>query len=183
MKKFLYIVLTMLIFLSANTKGSEKEKIIENLKKINSIKFNFTQTTNDIVENGNCLIVYPKKMRCLYEEEDKEIVVNDDYLFLINRRENKNYNYNIKDTPLGVMLDKENIIQKLSKVEKFNKTDKNIIAIIDLNSQESIEIYFNSKEMNIVGWKIKNYDKSNLEFLMKNISININTSEKFEIPK
>jgi outer membrane lipoprotein-sorting protein len=173
----------MLIFLSANTKGSEKEKIIENLKKINSIKFNFTQATNDIVENGNCLIVYPKKMRCLYEEGDKEIVVNDDYLFLINRKENKNYNYNIKDTPLGVMLDKENIIEKLLKVEKFNKIDKNIIAIIDLNSQESIEIYFNSKEMNIVGWKIKNYDKSNLEFLMKNISINFNTSEKFEIPK
>ena len=66
MKKFLYIVLTMLIFLSVDTKGSEKEKIIENLKKINSIKFNFTQITNDIIENGNCLIVYPKKMRCLY---------------------------------------------------------------------------------------------------------------------
>jgi hypothetical protein len=109
--------------------------------------------------------------------------VNDDYLFLINRRENKNYNYNIKDTPLGVMLDKENIIEKLSKIEKFNKIDKNIIAIIDLNSQESIEIYFSSKEMNIVGWKVKNYDKSSLEFLMNNISININTNEKFEIPK
>jgi hypothetical protein len=37
--------------------------------------------------------------------------------------------------------------------------------------------------MNIVGWKIKNYDKSNLEFLMKNISINVNTGEKFEISK
>ncbi len=183
MKNFFYIVFTMLIFFSVDTKGSEKEKIIENLKKINSIKFNFTQTTNDIVENGNCLIVYPKKMRCLYEKEGKEIVVNDDYLFLINTRENKNYNYNIKDTPLGVMLDKENIIEKLSKVEKFNKIDKNIIAIIDLNSQESIEIHFNSKEMNIVGWKIKNYDKSNLEFLMKNISINVNTGEKFEISK
>jgi outer membrane lipoprotein-sorting protein len=182
MKKFLYIVLTMLIFLGVNVKGSEKEKIIENLKKINSIKFNFTQITNDTIENGSCIIVYPKKMRCLYEE-DKEIIVNDDYLFLINKMENKNYNYNIKDTPLGVMLDKENIIEKLSKVEKFNKIDKNIIAIIDINSQESIEIYFNSKEMNITGWKIKNYDKSNLEFLMKNISININTNERFEIPK
>jgi hypothetical protein len=122
-------------------------------------------------------------MRCLYEDEGKEIIVNDDYLFLINKKENKNYNYNIKDTPLGVMLDKENIIEKLSKVEKFNKIDKNIIAIIDVNSQESIEIYFNSKEMNIAGWKIKNYDKSNLEFLMKNILININTNERFEIPK
>ena len=156
MKKFSYIVLTMLIFFCVNSKGSEKNKIIENLKKINSIKFNFTQITNDVTENGNCLIVYPKKMRCVYEE-DKEIIVNNDYLFLINKREEKNYNYNIKDTPLGVMLDKENIIEKLSKVEKFNKIDKNIIAIIDLNSQESIEIYFSSKEMNIVGWKIKNY--------------------------
>jgi hypothetical protein len=172
----------MLISFCFNVKASEKDKIIENLKKINSIKFNFTQITNNITESGNCLIVYPKKMRCLYEE-DKEIVVNNDYLFLINRRENKNYNYNIKDTPLGVMLDKENIIEKLSKVEKFKKIDKNIIAIIDLNSQESIEIYFSPVEMNIVGWKIKNYDKSSLEFLMKNISININTNEKFEIPE
>jgi len=182
MKKFSYIVLTMLIFFCANSKGSEKDKIIENLKKINSIKFNFTQITNNVTENGNCLIVYPKKMRCVYDE-DKEIIVNDDYLFLINKKEDKNYNYNIKDTPLGVMLDKENIIEKLSKVEKFNKIDKNIIAIVDISSQESIEIYFNSKEMNIVGWKIKNYDKSTLEFLMNNISININTNEKFETPK
>jgi outer membrane lipoprotein-sorting protein len=182
MKKLLYIVLTMLISFCINARASERDKIIENLKKINSIKFNFTQITNDIAENGNCLIVYPKKMRCFYEE-DKEIIVNDDYLFLIDKRENKNYNYNIKDTPLGVMLNKESIIEKLSKVEKFNKIDKNIIAIIDLNSQESIEIYFNSKEMSIVGWKIKNYDKSDLQFLMKNISININTNEKFEIPK
>ncbi|NBQ00365.1 MAG: hypothetical protein EBU44_03610, partial [Proteobacteria bacterium] len=75
MRKFLYIVLTMLIFFCVNVKGSEKERIIENLKKINSIKFNFTQITNDTTENGSCLIVYPKKMRCLYEEEDKEIIV------------------------------------------------------------------------------------------------------------
>jgi len=81
------------------------------------------------------------------------------------------------------MLNKENIIEKLSKVEKFNKVDKNIIAIIDLNSQESVDIYFDPVKMNIVGWKIRNYDKSNLEFLMKNISINISTNEKFEIPK
>jgi len=183
MKKFLNIVLTMLIFFCVTVKGSEKDKIIENLKKINSIKFDFTQITNDIKENGNCLIVYPKKMRCLYKEEDKEIIVNDDYLFLINKKENKDYNYNIKDTALEIMLDKENIIEKLSKVEKFNKVDKNIIAIIDINSQESVDIYFDSVKMNIIGWKIRNYDKSNLEFLMKNISINISTNEKFEIPK
>ena len=81
------------------------------------------------------------------------------------------------------MLDKENIIEKLLKVEKFSKIDKNIIALIDLNSQESIDVYFDSEKLNITGWKIKNYDKSNLEFLMKNVLININTIEKFEISK
>ena len=172
----------MLIFFSNNLEASEKDKIIENLKKINSIKFNFTQITNDITEEGNCIIVYPKKMKCLYEE-NKEIIVKNDYLFLINKKENKNYNYSIKDTPLEIILDKESIIDKLSKVEKFKKMDKNIIAIIDLNSQESIDVYFDTERMNIVGWKIKNYDNSNLEFLMKNILININTNEKFEIPK
>ena len=182
MKKFSYIVLTMLIFFCTDLKASEKDKIIENLKKINSIKFNFIQITNDLIEKGNCIIVYPKKMRCLYEE-DKEIIVNDSYLFLINKKENKNYSYSIKDTPLEVVLDKENIIEKLSKVEKFNKIDKNIIALIDLNSQESIEVYFDSEKLNITGWKVKNYDKSNLEFLMKNVLININTNEKFEISK
>ena len=80
----------MLISFCFSTKATEKNKIIENLKKINSIKFNFTQITNDSTENGSCLIVYQKKMRCLYEE-GKEIIVNDDYLFLINKKENKNY--------------------------------------------------------------------------------------------
>jgi len=183
MNKFLYIVLIMLIFFCENLKASEKYQIIENLKKINSIKFNFTQITNNIIENGSCIIVYPKKMRCLYKEEDKEIIVNEDYLFLVNKKEGKYYNYNIKDTSLGLMLDKENIIEKLLKVEKFNRVNKNIIATIDLNSQENIDIYFDYEKMNIIGWKIKNYDKSNLEFLMKNILININTNEQFDIPR
>ncbi len=64
----------MLIFLSTNTKGSEKEKIIENLKKINSIKFNFTQTTNDITENGNCIIVYPKKCGVYTKRKTKRLL-------------------------------------------------------------------------------------------------------------
>ena len=57
MKRFLYIVLTMLISFCVSAKATEKDKIIENLKKINSIKFNFTQITNDTTENGSCLIV------------------------------------------------------------------------------------------------------------------------------
>jgi len=182
MKQLLCVVLTVLIFFCNQLNASEKIKIIENLKKINSLQFNFTQLSSDGQENGSCILVYPKKMRCIYDEQKKEIIVNDDYLYLINKEENKNYNYSIKDTPLGIMLDKESLIEKLSNIEKFNISNNFIISTVDISSSESIDIYFDHKNLIILGWRIKNYNKSTLEFMMKNIKININSDEKFQIP-
>jgi outer membrane lipoprotein-sorting protein len=162
--------------------ASEENKIIENLKKINSLQFNFTQLSSDGQENGSCILIYPKKMRCIYEDQKKEIIIKDDYLYLINKEENKNYNYSIKNTPLGVMLDKESLIEKLSNIKKFNISNNFIIVTVDISSTESVDIYFELKNFTILGWKIKNYDKSTLEFMMKNIKVNVNSDEKFQIP-
>ena len=41
--------------------ASVENKIINNFKKINNISFNFKQTINDKIEEGNCIIQYPKK--------------------------------------------------------------------------------------------------------------------------
>jgi outer membrane lipoprotein-sorting protein len=182
MKQLICAVLTVLLFFCNQLNASEKNKMIENLKKINSLQFNFTQLSSNGQENGSCILIYPKKMRCIYDGQKKEIIINDDYLYLINKEENKNYNYSIKDTPLGVMLDKENLIEKLSNIEKFNIINNFIIATIDINSTESIDIYFEPKNFAILGWRIKNYDKSTLEFMMKNIIANVNSDEKFKIP-
>jgi len=182
MKQLICAVLTVLLFLCNESNASEKNKIIENLKKINSLQFNFTQLSSDGQENGNCILIYPKKMRCIYEDQKKEIIIKDDYLYLINKEENKNYNYSIKDTPLGVMLDKESLIEKLSNIEKFNISNNFIIANVDISSTESVDIYFELKNFTILGWRIKNYDKSTLEFMMKNIKVNINSDEEFQIP-
>jgi len=182
MKHLICAVLTGLLFLCNQSNASEKIKIIENLRKINSLQFNFTQLSSDGQENGSCILIYPKKMRCIYDEQKKEIIVNDDYLYLINKEENKNYNYSIKDTPLGVMLDKESLIEKLSNIEKFNMSDNFIITTVDISSSESVDIYFDSKNLTILGWRIKNYDKSTLEFMMRNIKVNVNSDEKFQIP-
>ena len=182
MKQLICAVLTVLLFLCNESNASEKNKIIENLKKINSLQFNFTQLSSDGQENGNCILVYPKKMRCIYEDQKKEIIIKDDYLYLINKEENKNYNYSIKDTPLGVMLDKESLIEKLSNIEKFNINNNFIIATVNISSAESVDIYFELKNFTILGWRIKNYDKSTLEFMMKNIKVNINSDEEFQIP-
>jgi outer membrane lipoprotein-sorting protein len=182
MKQLIFTVLTVLLFFCNQLNASEKNKIIENLKKINSLQFNFTQLSSDGQENGSCILIYPKKMRCIYDEQKKEIIINDDYLYLINKEENKNYNYNIKDTPLGVMLDKKILIEKLSNIEKFNITNNFVIAVIDISSTESVDIYFEPKSFTILGWRIKNYEKSTLEFMMKNIIVNVNSDEKFQIP-
>ncbi len=182
MKQLICAVLMVLLFFYNQLNASEKNKIIENLKKINSLQFNFTQLSSNGQENGSCILIYPKKMRCIYDGQKKEIIINDDYLYLINTEENKNYNYSIKDTPLGVMLDKENLMEKLSNIEKFNISNNFIIATVDISSTESIDIYFEPKNFTILGWRIKNYDKSTLEFMMKNIIENVKSDEKFKIP-
>jgi outer membrane lipoprotein-sorting protein len=181
MKQLICTVLTVLLLFCNQLNGSEKNKIIGNLKKINSLQFDFEQLSSDGQENGSCILIYPKKMRCIYDEQKKEIIINDDYLYLINKEENKNYNYSIKNTPLGVMLDKESLIEKLSNIEKFNMSNNFIIATVDISSTESVDIYFEPKNFKIVGWRIKNYDKSTLEFMMKNIKVNVNSDEKFQI--
>jgi outer membrane lipoprotein-sorting protein len=181
MKKLIYTILTVLLLFYNQLNASEKNKIIENLKKINSLQFNFTQLSSDGQENGSCILIYPKKMRCIYEGQKKEVIIKDDYLYLINKEENKNYNYSIRDTPLGVMLDKESLIEKLSNIEKFNVTNNFIIATVDISSTESVDIYFEPKNFTILGWRIKNYEKSTLEFMMKNIIVNVNSDEKFQI--
>jgi outer membrane lipoprotein-sorting protein len=182
MKQLICAVLTVLLFLYNQSNASEKIKIIENLRKINSLQFNFTQLSSDGQENGSCILIYPKKMRCIYDEQKKEIIVNDDYLYLINKKEDKNYYYSIKDTPLGIMLDKESLIEKLLNIEKFDMSNNFIITTVDISSTESVDIYFDHKNLTILGWRIKNYDKSTLEFMMKNIKINVNSDEKFKIP-
>jgi outer membrane lipoprotein-sorting protein len=182
MKQIICTVLTVLLFFCNQLNASEKNKIIENLIKINSLQFNFTQISSDGQENGSCILIYPKKMRCIYDEQKKEIIINDDYLYLIDKEGNKNYNYSIKDTPLGVMLDKKSLIEKLSNIEKFNISNNFIIATVDVSFNERVDIYFEPKNFTILGWRIKNYDKSTLEFMMKNIKVNINSDEKFQIP-
>jgi outer membrane lipoprotein-sorting protein len=181
MKQLIVAVVTVLLLFCNQLNASEKNKIIENLKKINSLQFNFTQLSSDGQENGSCILIYPKKMRCIYEDQKKEVIIKDDYLYLINKEENKNYNYSIRDTPLGVILDKEGLIEKLSNIEKFNVTNNFIIATVDISSTESVDIYFEPKNFTILGWRIKNYEKSTLEFMMKNIIVNVNSDEKFQI--
>ena len=62
MKKLFIIFL--LININNFAKGSLKENIINNLQNINNLSFDFEQNVNGKIENGNCIIEYPKKIFC-----------------------------------------------------------------------------------------------------------------------
>ena len=53
--------------------ASVENKIINNFKKIDNISFNFKQIINDEIEEGNCIIQYPKKIYCNYDNVKKKI--------------------------------------------------------------------------------------------------------------
>ena len=68
MKKYLLI---FLFFFYSTSFASIKENIIKNLNDINNLSFNFEQNINGKIENGSCIIEYPKKIYCKYDLQEK----------------------------------------------------------------------------------------------------------------
>ena len=94
-------------------KGSEPTKIaLEDklLKKLmNTGSFYSTIIDIDIngkVENGNCTIKYPKKIYCMYNQNNKILVSNGKSLVI--KSASGYYRYPLKKTHLDKILDKSN---------------------------------------------------------------------------
>ena len=50
--------------------SSVKEKIVAQMKLTNNLSFNFIQTIDNKNENGKCIIKYPKKIWCKYDNSN-----------------------------------------------------------------------------------------------------------------
>ena len=57
-----YLIILFFIFFFTNTQANNKNRIVENLKKIDNLNFNFEQNINGKIEYGKCTIEYPKKI-------------------------------------------------------------------------------------------------------------------------
>ena len=84
MKK-IFIVFFYLCFFFNNLKASEVINIINNFNKIENLSFSFKQNINDKEEKGNCIIEYPKKIYCLYENNDEKLLVSNGKSLVIKR--------------------------------------------------------------------------------------------------
>jgi outer membrane lipoprotein-sorting protein len=174
-------ILIIIFFVSiSNSKAEIKEKIIENLQNIENLNFKFEQNINGKIENGICTIKYPKKIYCKYKKNNKILVSNGKSLVI--KTETSFYRYSLKKTPLNLILDKNFLIKKIY-ILKENIIDENLINFTIIENDNEINVFFDIKTFNLVGWKTRDiYQNTNITYLS---SIEANkkiTKNLFRIP-
>jgi outer membrane lipoprotein-sorting protein len=166
---FKYFLILIFFTLLSNTQASNKEKIIENLQNTVSLNFQFEQNINGKVENGNCIIQYPKKIYCKYKKKNKILVSNGKSLVI--KTKVSFYRYPLNKTPLNLILDKNFLIKKIVNL-KENILDKTYINFEIVENDNKINIFFDNKTFDLVGWQTKDiYQNINVTYLS---SIKIN---------
>ena len=177
---FKYFLILVFFTLLSIAQASNKEKIIENLQNTVSLDFQFEQNINGKIENGNCTIQYPKKIYCKYQKKNKILVSNGKSLVI--KTKVSFYRYPLSKTPLNLILDKNFLIRKIvnSKEKTLNKTYINF-EIIENDSE--INIFFDNKTFNLVGWQTKDiYQNINVTYL-SSIKINQQVDKNlFKLP-
>jgi len=162
MKKFYFFIL--IILLNNGVQASEKDKIIENLKNIKNIIFNFEQNINNEIEKGVCTIQYPKKIFCKYNSANQKILVSDGKLLAIKTLSSY-YLYSLKQTPLEFILDKEFLIKRIKSANQ-RLVDEKYINFKFIENQNEINLFFDKKNFNLIGWQTKDiYQNLSITFL------------------
>ena len=181
---FRVLVIFFVIIFYNSAYSSVKEKIISKVRLTNNLSFNFIQTIDEKREDGNCVIKYPKKIYCEYENKNKKIIVsNGKSLVIKNRNTGIQYIYPLKKTPLELLLDKDYLISKILILEAREIDNKYInFEIVDNNNK--INIFFDKKTFNLIGWQIEDiYQKLAITFI-SSVKINqIIDNSIFILPK
>ena len=183
MKK-IFTFFFIFFFITKQLQASIKEKIILNLKNTKNITFEFEQAINNILEQGECTIEYPKKIFCLYNNKKKKIMVsNGKTLVITNKQKSTYYLYPLKKTPLELILDKDFLISEIESLNGRNVDNKYYNFTI-LNNNNKINIFFNNKNYNLIGWQTEDIYQNLAITFISNVKTNQKIDKKiFKIPK
>jgi len=178
----------IIIFIALNLYNpaltSMREDIISKMEITNNLSFNFIQTVGDKSENGKCILEYPKKIYCEYDDANKKIIVsNGKSLVIKTSNKGSYYIYPLDKTPLEYLLDKEYLISKIQMLEPRDIDDKYLNFKIFENNNE-INIFFDKKSLNLIGWQIEDiYQNLSVTFI-SSVKINQKINEKkFILPQ
>ena len=178
----------IIIFIALNlynpALASMREDIISKMQITNNLSFNFIQTVDDKSENGKCILEYPKKIYCEYDDANKKIIVsNGKSLVIKTSNKGSYYIYPLDKTPLEYLLDKEYLISKIQMLEPRDIDDKYLNFKIFENNNE-INIFFDKKSLNLIGWQTEDiYQNLSVTFI-SSVKINQKINEKkFILPQ
>tara|TARA_S200000501_G_C20533631_1_gene616816 strand:+ start:125 stop:682 length:558 start_codon:yes stop_codon:yes gene_type:complete len=178
-KVILFILL--LFFITTHSLASIKENIIQNLKEINNVTFNFEQNINGEVENGTCTIEYSKKIFCKYNTDNEKILVSNGKSLVIKTL-NSYYIYPIDRTPLNSILDKKFLLSKINNLNE-RVINNQFINFSFIENGSKINIFFDKKSYNLIGWQTldlyQNLSITYLNSIIKNRKLKKNF---FKIP-
>ena len=185
-KKYTLLAKIILIFfISLNFAHAEiKDKLIKKIEDTQTLVFEFKQKIADKIETGNCIVKYPKLIRCDYNDKKyhKRLVSNGKTLAIIQRRYKKIFYYSLKSTPLYFLLDKEYLIEFIKKNEP-QVLNNNLIKYEINEKNKKFNIFFDKNSQNLKGWSTEDIYKNNVEFLIINLKTNIPANKKlFKIP-
>ena len=181
----IYLIFFFIFFINLNAHSSSNQKIISHLENINSLQFKFTQKIdNNNIEKGECIILYPKKIFCEYNDIYNKILVSNGKSLVINSDKIKNYyRYPLDKTPLNFILDKKFLISKMNEAED----DKNYPFYYVFNFEHEnnlIRVFFDKESLDLIGWETKDIYQNLIQTFLSDINININVEEKiFSIQK
>ena len=175
-----FFILFFIIFIT-KTYADNKEKIIENLSNTKNINFRFEQNINGKIENGNCTIEYPKKIFCEYDKANNKVLVSNGKSLVV-KTVTSFYRYPLKKTPLNLILDKNFLIRKIYNLNESIVDNKQINFSIQENDI-IIDIFFDNKTFNLIGWQTKDiYQNINVTYL-SSIQINQTVNKNlFKLP-
>ena len=167
-------------FFVLNANANNKENIIMNLKNISNFSFEFEQNINGEVENGNCTIEYSKKIHCSYEKNNKVLVSNGKSLVI--KTLSSYYRYPLEKTPLNLILDKNFLINKIYDLnEKI--IDQSYINYTITENDNEIDIFFDLKTFNLIGWQTKDIYQNTAVTLLYSILVNQEIKKQlFKLP-
>ena len=164
--------------------SSIKKNIIYQMKLTNNLSFNFIQTIDNKNESGKCVIKYPKKIWCEYNNANKKIIVsNGKSLVIKNRNSGSYYIYPLNKTPLIFLLNKEYLISKMNILEP-REIDNKFINFTIFEDNNVINIFFDKKNLSLVGWQTEDAYQNLAITFISSVKINQKINEEiFILPK
>ena len=181
---FIKVLISLFFFIIffSNVQANEKQYIIDQILRINNFTFNFEQITKEKVENGSCLIQFDNKLKCNYNDKlQKEVIINNKKLVILQKRYNKIYYYPVSKSPFLNILNKKKLIGLIKKSDLV--LNDNIELVYLEENKEKIKVFFNKNNYELIGWLVQDNFQNKIYFSLKIEKINSQIEKNyFKIP-